>query len=106
DFILKGAGLASRFDVIVDGHQVERPKPFPEIYLRAASLLGVAPGNCIIFEDSPAGVAAARASGALVVGVGTHTASDASYLPQVDLFIRNFQDQALEPWLRQVEPKT
>ncbi|MBV8818443.1 MAG: HAD family phosphatase [Acidobacteriaceae bacterium] len=96
DFVLDGAGIRSRFDVIVDGHQVSRAKPFPDIYLRAAELLGVAPRNCIVFEDSPAGIRAGRDAGAQVVGVQTHTAP----LPEVDLLIRDFHDVSLEAWLQ------
>ncbi len=102
DFVLDGAGLRQWFQVIVDGHQVDRPKPFPDIYLRAAHLLGVAPSECIIFEDSPAGVRAALDSGARVVGVKTHPAD----LSAVDLAIRDFHDPALKVWLESVERRT
>lgn len=102
DFVLDGAGLRQWFRVIVDGHQVDRPKPFPDIYLRAAYLLGVAPADCIVFEDSPAGAAAARAAGARVVGVETHSAD----LSGVDLSIRDFRDPALKEWLESVERRT
>jgi beta-phosphoglucomutase len=101
DFVLDGASLRPYFQVVVDGHQVERPKPYPDVYLRAAGLLAVPPENCIVFEDSPIGIDAARASGARVVGVGSHPAE----LPEVDLFIRDFFDPALERWLRTVEPR-
>ncbi|MGH9632912.1 MAG: HAD family hydrolase, partial [Bryobacteraceae bacterium] len=50
DFILDGAGIRDCFNAIVSGHDVERPKPFPDIYLRAASLLQAPPGRCIVFE--------------------------------------------------------
>jgi beta-phosphoglucomutase-like phosphatase (HAD superfamily) len=75
---------------------VQRPKPFPDIYLRAAQLLGVPIEECIVFEDSPTGIQAARDSGALVVGVKTDTGD----LPPVDLMIDNFHDPVLENWLR------
>lgn len=102
EFVLEGAGLRSRFHVVVDGHQVERPKPFPDVYLRAAELLGTDPGNCIVFEDSPTGIAAARAAGARVVGIASHSTG----LPEVDLLIQNFTDGALDPWLRTIEPRS
>lgn len=96
DFVLDGLGLRRHFRVIVDGHQVERPKPFPDIYLRAAELLGVPAANCVIFEDSPTGVAAALAAGAKVVGVRTHPAE----LAGVDLLISDFRDPALKGMLK------
>jgi beta-phosphoglucomutase len=99
DFVLDGLGLRRYFRVIVDGHQVERPKPFPDIYLRAAELLGVPAARCVIFEDSPTGVAAGRAAGAKVVGVRSHPAD----LGSVDLLIPDFRDPALKEWLESVE---
>jgi len=95
DFVLDGAGLRGCFSVIVDGHQVARAKPAPDVYLRAAELLGVAPADCIVFEDSPAGVEAGRAAGSRVIGVGTHTMD----LPGTELVVRDFHDPALERWL-------
>jgi beta-phosphoglucomutase len=100
DFVLDGTGLRARFNVIVDGHQVSRPKPFPDIYLKTAALLNVAPGHCVVFEDSPTGIQAARASGAKVVAVHTHPAP----LPDTDLLIRNFRDPALNTWLESLPP--
>jgi len=96
DFVLDGLGLRRHFRVIVDGHQIARPKPFPDIYLRAAELLGVPAARCVIFEDSPTGIAAARAAGAKVVGVRAHPAD----LAGVDLIVSNFQDPALKEWMR------
>jgi len=100
DFVLDGAGLRNAFNVIVDGHQVKRPKPFPDVYLRAAALLGVDPRNSIVFEDSPTGIAAARAAGAIVAGVG----SAAGQLTDVDVAIRDFFDPALGRWLQTLQP--
>lgn len=57
------------FDVVVCGDEVTHHKPHPEPYLSAAAGLGVPIGRCVAIEDSPAGVASARASGAIVVGV-------------------------------------
>ncbi len=100
DFVLDGAGLKPYFQVIVDGHQVDRPKPFPDVYLRAAQMLRIHAANCIVFEDSPTGIAAARAAGSHVVAVG----SSAAAVPKVDLVIRDFNERsALEQWLRTVE---
>jgi beta-phosphoglucomutase len=100
DFVLDGAGLRERFEVVVDGHQVSRAKPFPDIYLRAAELLGTRPERCVIFEDSPTGIQAARAAGAKVVAVQTHP----SPLPETDLLIRDFHDPALNTWLDSLPP--
>jgi len=57
------------FDVVVCGDEVSVPKPDPEPYRTAARLLGVPIGECVAIEDSPAGVASAVASGAVVLAV-------------------------------------
>ncbi|MEV4396718.1 HAD family phosphatase [Nonomuraea sp. NPDC049607] len=66
--VLKGFGR-DRFDVVVTAADVERTKPDPEPYLKAARLLGVEPVRCVVLEDSPNGVAAATAAGCAVVAV-------------------------------------
>jgi len=57
------------FDVVVAGDDVTNGKPHPEPYLRAAELLGVAPEDCLAFEDSPTGLASAEAAGCHAIGV-------------------------------------
>jgi beta-phosphoglucomutase len=95
DFVLDGvAGLRRHFDVIVDGSQVARPKPAPDVYLRAAELLNIPPRNCVVFEDSPVGVAAALTAGMRVVGVLTH-----SSLSGVLFSVTSFLDPELDSWL-------
>jgi len=95
EFLIDEAGLRQCFRAVVDGHQVPNPKPHPDIYLRAAELLGVPPSRCIVFEDSFPGVEAARAAGMAVVGITTSHAS----LAGVDLEIPDFTSPDLEPWL-------
>jgi HAD superfamily hydrolase (TIGR01509 family) len=63
-------GFESLFDVILSAHEVAAPKPAPDPYLEACRRLGVEPGPSVVaLEDSPTGVAAARAAGLTVVGV-------------------------------------
>jgi HAD superfamily hydrolase (TIGR01509 family) len=63
-------GLGHHFDVILSAHEVAAPKPAPDPYLEACRRLGVEPGPSVIaLEDSPTGVAAARAAGLTVSGV-------------------------------------
>ncbi len=57
------------FDVIVGGDDVARPKPYPDPYLQACEALGVSPLDAVAVEDSPTGVRAAAASGAVTLGV-------------------------------------
>jgi HAD superfamily hydrolase (TIGR01509 family) len=66
---LAGAGLQDAFDVVVVGDEVARPKPAPDVYLAVATALGADPAASVGLEDSPTGVAAARAAGLRVIGV-------------------------------------
>jgi HAD superfamily hydrolase (TIGR01509 family) len=67
---LEIVGFGSIFDVVVSAHEVAAPKPAPDPYLEACTRLGVEPGPGVIaLEDSPTGVAAARAAGLTVIGV-------------------------------------
>jgi beta-phosphoglucomutase-like phosphatase (HAD superfamily) len=69
-------GLGGRFAAIVSSEDVSHGKPDPEVFLRAAEKIGVAPDRCVVFEDAHVGIAAARAAGMKVVGVsGTHPSS-------------------------------
>ena len=63
------AGMLQHFEVVVTGDQVAEPKPSPDVYLRACELLGAAPTRSVALEDSPTGVAAARAAGMFVIGI-------------------------------------
>jgi beta-phosphoglucomutase len=60
----------SEFDVLVDGTQVARKKPYPDIYLEAARRLTADPGRCLVVEDAVSGVRAARAAGCRCLAVG------------------------------------
>jgi beta-phosphoglucomutase family hydrolase len=95
EFVLESARLRRYFLAVMSGNDVSHPKPHPEIYLRAAELLHRPPEECIVFEDTPTGVDAARAAGARVVGVQT-TFRD---LPGADLLIQDFLQPELEAWL-------
>jgi len=67
---LEIAGFGDRFDVVISAHEVAAPKPSPEPYLEACRRLGVEPGpDVVALEDSPTGVAAAKAAGLTVIGI-------------------------------------
>jgi beta-phosphoglucomutase len=68
---LRAAGLLHRFQVIVAAEDVRRCKPHPEGYRKALRGLGLGAGACIAVEDSPGGIAAARAAGLRTLGVAT-----------------------------------
>ncbi len=93
---LDGAGLRQYFQAVVDGQQVARPKPYPDVYLRAAELLHTDPADCIVFEDSHSGVAAGVAAGMQVIGLRTTHDN----LPGTTISVDNFLSGDLEPWLQ------
>jgi len=69
--VLRLLQVKNLFDTVVDGTMVKNSKPDPEIFLLAASKLGVSPDLCVVFEDAEAGVEAALAAGMKCVGVGS-----------------------------------
>lgn len=72
---LERIGLREAFSVVVTGSEVAEGKPSPEIYLKAAELLGCTPAACLVFEDAPAGILAAKAAGMTVWAVRTEYTS-------------------------------
>ncbi|MEY3928046.1 MAG: beta-phosphoglucomutase [Bacteroidota bacterium] len=68
--ILERLGWIPLFDALVDGNVVTASKPDPEVFLEGARRLGLQPEECVVFEDSEAGVEAARRGGMKVVGIG------------------------------------
>ncbi|HOQ85487.1 MAG TPA: beta-phosphoglucomutase [Phycisphaerae bacterium] len=69
--ILDRCGLTQRFGVIVDGNDISRSKPDPQVFLMAAEKLGIPPERCLVVEDAEAGILAARRAGMHVFGIGT-----------------------------------
>jgi len=68
--ILEKVGLLPYFDTIVDGNNVTKAKPDPEVFLLAAKQLGVDANNCVVFEDAVAGIQAANAAQMTSIGIG------------------------------------
>ena len=69
-------GSTGRFGAVVTAEDVVRGKPDPEVYVRAAGAIGVAPRACLVFEDAVVGVQAAREAGMRVIGVTTAHSGD------------------------------
>jgi HAD superfamily hydrolase (TIGR01509 family) len=69
ELMLRKVGLMRHFEGhIFSGHETPRSKPFPDVYLAAASALGADPKRCVVIEDTPTGVKAGVAAGATVLG--------------------------------------
>lgn len=79
--ILKKVNILDKFEVIVDGNDVSKAKPNPEVFLNAAKQLNCEPKNCIVFEDSLAGVKAANIASMVSIGIGDkETLKEADYV--------------------------
>src|ERR1035441_4026323 len=99
--VLDETGLRHYFRAVVDGHQVRHPKPPPAVYLRVAELLETDPAECVVFEDSHSGAAAAVAAGMRVIGISTTDDS----LSGTSITIDNFRSRNLDSWLQaQIRP--
>lgn len=89
--ILTQLKMEEYFDVIVDGNQVSKAKPDPEVFIKGAQLLGVEPCECVVFEDAEAGVEAAINGGMKCVGVG-----DPQILGAAHMVIAGFENFSLD----------
>src|SRR5476651_1279982 len=69
--ILDKIDITGLFDAIIDGNKVSKPKPDPEVFLKGAEALNIAPADCVVFEDAIAGVEAAINGCMKVVGIGS-----------------------------------
>ena len=85
--ILDRLQITPYFDAIIDGTKVTKAKPDQEVFLLAAQELGIAPCDCVVFEDSQAGIEAAKSADMLAVGVGTQ-----AQLPKADLLVSNVSE--------------
>lgn len=85
--ILSKVGLNSYFDHIVDGNEVSKAKPDPEVFLKGCQLLEVEPRSAIVFEDSRAGIQAANIASMTSVGIG-----DESVLNEADFNFTGFTE--------------
>ncbi|WP_104735459.1 beta-phosphoglucomutase [Hanstruepera ponticola] len=85
--ILKKVNLYNSFEAIVDGNDVIKGKPNPEVFLKAAKALNISPVDCIVFEDSVAGIQAANAANMISIGVG-----EKDVLNQADYVFKDFTE--------------
>jgi beta-phosphoglucomutase len=91
ELVLDRLGTRELFSAIVTGKDVTRGKPDPEVFLIAASRLGVAPANCVVIEDAPAGIAAANAAGMAGVGL-TSTGRTPDNLVAADVIVSSLAE--------------
>lgn len=88
--ILEKIGMKDFFEVIIDGNNVSKSKPDPEVFLSGAAQLGVAPAESVVFEDSQKGLEAALAGHFMTVGIGS-----LDHLAEAHAVIQGFENLTL-----------
>ena len=89
--VLTRFGIIEYFDALTTGDEVEHAKPAPDVYLLAASRLGVAPENCTVVEDAAAGIAAAKAAGMRCIAVRNPNSGTQDF-SQADVVIDRYDE--------------
>ncbi len=89
--ILEKVNLLDKFEVIVDGNDVTKAKPNPEVFLKSAEQLNTDPKDCIVFEDSLAGIKAANIASMVSIGIG-----DKKTLKKADFVFNDFTEISFE----------
>ena len=94
ELVLEANEIKGHFEHIVTSCDVDKGKPFPDVYLKAASMLGVDPDECIAFEDTVAGAKAARGAGMYTVGIfDVHSEKYIDELREnTDMFIHGYSE--------------
>lgn len=92
DAVFVALDIAACFDAVISSEQVKAGKPAPDVFLAAATKLNIAPENCLVVEDAPAGIEAARRAGMRALGVRTtHPALEADWvIKRLDQLPANF----------------
>lgn len=92
--ILQKVGMNNVFDAVADGNTVHKAKPDPEVFLKAAEMLGFESKRCVVFEDAFAGVEAALSAGMICIGIG-----DAKILKDAHMVIKGLFEMDLNKLL-------
>lgn len=89
--ILEKINLLPKFQSIVDGNSVNKGKPNPEVFIKAAAKLNIAPSDCIVFEDSIAGIQAANTADMISIGIGSK-----KVLHEADYVFKDFTEISID----------
>lgn len=92
EFVLEKCGIAAYFDAIADGDMISKGKPDPEVFLLAAKLLDKNPEECIVFEDAPVGIEAAKRAGMNVIAMETTFTKERLEGTGYDRIVKTFRE--------------
>jgi HAD superfamily hydrolase (TIGR01509 family) len=95
NFLVAALGLRHYFREMLTGDEVARPKPDPEIYLKAAAKLGVDPAACTVFEDSFVGIEAAKRAGMKCIAIASTFSLEDLRGTEADLLVSSFESVSL-----------
>src|SRR6478736_1311137 len=96
NFVLDNLNLRSFFPVVIGPDDVKKSKPDPEVFLKAASQLGVASEHCIVFEDAPKGIEAAARAGMKAIAITSYHTPQELANKNVLFFIEDYTDPKLQ----------
>jgi beta-phosphoglucomutase family hydrolase len=89
--VIEKIQIEKYFQIVVSGEEVPESKPAPDVFLKAAELLGVQPENCLVIEDSKSGTIAAKSAGMKCIGFQNPNSGNQD-LSRADLIVKNFND--------------
>ena len=89
--ILERVGIQGMFDAVADGNNITRAKPDPEVFLKAAEMVGIRPEDCVVFEDAVAGVQAALNAGMMCIGIGSPEVLTKAHFVVPGLYVMNME---------------
>jgi len=96
DVVLKKFSLTDFFEAVISGDMVDRGKPFPDVFLKAAKTLGVEPETCLVIEDAAAGVKAAKTAGMYCVAVDNTISPYKQNLTEADRVVDRLDEITLD----------
>lgn len=97
-FILKRIGLLSRLSAVVSGRDIEKGKPDPEVFLKAAKMVNTLSSECVVFEDAILGVEAAKKAGMKCIGIDRY--NDPDRLKKADLIVKDLEEVSYDSLLK------
>jgi beta-phosphoglucomutase len=101
DFVIDGLDIRNYFSSLISADDVTHSKPHPETFLKCAEALGVRPDECIVFEDAPKGVEAAKNAGMqTIVILNVHKKEEFAPYDNIISFIENYYDESLSSLLQ------
>lgn len=96
ELLLRAVGALELFDCVIGRDGVVRSKPYPDLYLKAAEVLSVPPAACVVIEDAPRGIRAARAAGMRVIALSTTEPPE--NLADADAVHSGFAEIRIDDW--------